>query len=683
MKESLIFTLLASWACCGCPFTWSYFRPLTTSARLANSDATTVASLLASDDDPFNFDLTALMMKINEEDDMRNIVGFTLSSLLDDIKQPEAPLVDQIISSEPSEVSSFGNDLGQSIVAQTSHRQLEEDDDSSKTGSFSMSADDREEGSHANALTNHDNTEETSDNSSDIPEHISDEGSTELASNLAGDTPTSPSPAISTGPGVFRTDENFVALRRLGYARQEIVALKESVRAMLVEQEVERPAGPLPSAWIKRNGRVGQATSVKAGVSKPTTKVNAGYKAKASSSESNTVQTSSKSTVSRIAQDFRLDDPDPRAIGSDVRTAKWRGIPVIDAEDDDADNRSGRLSSTASVYDQERFLLDPSMDESTQSNGALTIWPNKEEFKDLLLQESRLRVDIMGDWLVPSLRKENNWRLQLYESWLTFLQEGFDASDRFDIVDENFQGDEAQEDTSEVDQEIRRRRKRAVSSSYSAQKVVRSETNGDMTSDERTTPASTAKDQPDGSARQFTKGKKAKKVTNSGGRARAYENMVGRSSSEALSWLEANIDDSDDDEMLHDNDPQSDNPLLMNKEVWFTDVEDDGDKEVAEDDVIRFVEKHFQPSSRVPSNFEAKEKKSAAESVREMKQKIEEVAVRLDHDEIEERERRKQRWIERQGQQRSTAVKTTSSKNTNAERVANLLRNVREDNDQF
>ena len=32
---------------------------------------------------------------------------------------------------------------------------------------------------------------------------------------------------------------------------------------------------------------------------------------------------------------------------------------------------------------------------------AISFWPSAEEFKDLLLDESRFRVEVAGDWMAP------------------------------------------------------------------------------------------------------------------------------------------------------------------------------------------------------------------------------------------------------------------------------------------
>lgn len=63
-------------------------------------------------------------------------------------------------------------------------------------------------------------------------------------------------------------------------------------------------------------------------------------------------------------------------------------------------------------------------------------WPDVEEFKDMLLDESQWRSGIIGTWSVPFIREETKWRYKLYKNWLKFLDEGL--GDGFDVVADSF-----------------------------------------------------------------------------------------------------------------------------------------------------------------------------------------------------------------------------------------------------
>jgi hypothetical protein len=44
---------------------------------------------------------------------------------------------------------------------------------------------------------------------------------------------------------------------------------------------------------------------------------------------------------------------------------------------------------------------DDDDDNYSDDDGEFSFWPSEEEFKDLLLDESRMRVEIVGDWMTP------------------------------------------------------------------------------------------------------------------------------------------------------------------------------------------------------------------------------------------------------------------------------------------
>ena len=51
-----------------------------------------------------------------------------------------------------------------------------------------------------------------------------------------------------------------------------------------------------------------------------------------------------------------------------------------------------------------RSTADPDDDDDdndSDDDREFSFWPSEEEFKDLLLDESRMRVEIVGDWMTP------------------------------------------------------------------------------------------------------------------------------------------------------------------------------------------------------------------------------------------------------------------------------------------
>lgn len=54
----------------------------------------------------------------------------------------------------------------------------------------------------------------------------------------------------------------------------------------------------------------------------------------------------------------------------------------------------------------------------------------------MLLEESRWRADIIGDWALPFIKQEAKWRYGTYKGWLRFIEGGL--GDAFDVLPEDF-----------------------------------------------------------------------------------------------------------------------------------------------------------------------------------------------------------------------------------------------------
>ena len=51
-------------------------------------------------------------------------------------------------------------------------------------------------------------------------------------------------------------------------------------------------------------------------------------------------------------------------------------------------------------------------------------WPDLGSFKEMLRDESLMRIGVMGPWIVPGVRAENQLRIYLYKWWLKAVDEG-------------------------------------------------------------------------------------------------------------------------------------------------------------------------------------------------------------------------------------------------------------------
>lgn len=58
----------------------------------------------------------------------------------------------------------------------------------------------------------------------------------------------------------------------------------------------------------------------------------------------------------------------------------------------------------------------------------------------MLLDESRMRIELLGDWISPLVRQETKWRYNVYKDWLNILEEG--SGNAFDVVEESLEAGE-------------------------------------------------------------------------------------------------------------------------------------------------------------------------------------------------------------------------------------------------
>lgn len=193
----------------------------------------------------------------------------------------------------------------------------------------------------------------------------------------------------------------------LGYSKAEYDILKPSVVSQIITLSVRRPNNGLPRSWVRKevsdnleNYEKSHPSDERARISKPRSIRKArdvDKRKRTAESTVDFVQASGSSTTflwnpkSAAIQDANFTD-----ILEDKTTAK-------------------------------QDLLDlHSMDELVEFDNAddLKFLPTLQEFKSMLLQESRFRMNIVGDWIAPLLRLENKWRYKLYEGFLHFLDVG-------------------------------------------------------------------------------------------------------------------------------------------------------------------------------------------------------------------------------------------------------------------
>lgn len=90
-------------------------------------------------------------------------------------------------------------------------------------------------------------------------------------------------------------------------------------------------------------------------------------------------------------------------------------------------------------------MQDDNYESDLEENEPVSFWPDLDEFKDMLIDESKFRVNMAGFWTTPFVKAETKWRYKLYKGWMDFLNQGVGSA--FDEEEpESFEDDD--EDTS-------------------------------------------------------------------------------------------------------------------------------------------------------------------------------------------------------------------------------------------
>ena len=204
---------------------------------------------------------------------------------------------------------------------------------------------------------------------------------------------------IQEGVGADET----ARLIALDYSPYEIGLLKEKVRGVILARGTRRPRRGLPEQWtILAN-------------------IEDGFPA-----------------VSREL-DEKVQELQPEGDTPWYANVQEEVVGEVVSSGDYAAGERGSAQSNGDA----RFSRYGGGDDDDEDIIDAAFWPDQDEFKDMLLTESRFRVDLVGDWTAPFVKEETKWRYKLYKRWLTFLDEGLDLG-----IDED-EWDEADADGAE------------------------------------------------------------------------------------------------------------------------------------------------------------------------------------------------------------------------------------------
>lgn len=215
------------------------------------------------------------------------------------------------------------------------------------------------------------------------------------------------------GPWATRSDE--AALLALGYSIDECAMLKKAVIAQVIKNSVRRPLGDIPLVWFEKKYVESSAQNPTVPVAKVVSK-----KYRAKSEPSSTMQ------GEQVDHNARLRDNTGTS-----KTFSWKGTgsKVADATFTDI----GAAATEPVVRGQNEIDTSGEPSLAPADDSELSFLPSAEEFRSMLMEESRFRMRSVGGWIAPLLRIENKLRTKLYEGFLYFLDNGVG-----DVVDKAF-----------------------------------------------------------------------------------------------------------------------------------------------------------------------------------------------------------------------------------------------------
>jgi len=253
-------------------------------------------------------------------------------------------------------------------------------------------------------------------------------GLTSISSHSSGDDATA-RPTFEKKDSIIESEgsDTLRELFKLGYTPSDVELIKPSVWRIIVEKKVTRPRRDLPEQWLNF-----PSTTVKnLGTRWPNTDE------RRSMGSSRIGKMNGPVGGGKMARKFEEKNNDEEGDGKGEAFSWSSSTPP--SRNEIESSRSMRLSSSRSSQ-----IMGNSDASDEDDVGPVTFWPDSQEFKDMLLDESEWRVGLIGPWSAPLIRQEAKWRYDLYKKWLTFLDEGL--GDGFDVVPESFEEEDVDEE---------------------------------------------------------------------------------------------------------------------------------------------------------------------------------------------------------------------------------------------
>ena len=195
----------------------------------------------------------------------------------------------------------------------------------------------------------------------------------------------------------------------------DIYKLKDTVKKVLVEKSIPKPKRGIPSEWLLDTDLYANDEKEMTRESR-SDKNKSEYSSPRESDYSESDRQSNKPSQSSVNKKRlrKTYDDDDSETGS---TFNWKGTPPT------SDEFQRRIGAQDSI-ERENDLTD-------EISESVSFWPGKEEFKDMLIEESKARIELAGPWIKPLVKQEAKWRYGIYKSFLDFV--GYGLEDPFEV----------------------------------------------------------------------------------------------------------------------------------------------------------------------------------------------------------------------------------------------------------
>jgi hypothetical protein len=204
-------------------------------------------------------------------------------------------------------------------------------------------------------------------------------------------------------------------LASLGYSERDIVSLDPGALNLILIKRILKPSSGVPSRWR----RLEESEPI---LILPASKARAFMEEK---------EQSRRRAATSAGSSRQVEKPRPgKQAEMDEDDLPIRSHPLVSESSARAPSRDARTArSRRQSEDTRKTIYDGRPPRKTNKipdppAPSSKFWPDVDSFRDMLRNEARIRLLILGDDFVDSVKQESDWRLNLYKNWLWTLHSG-------------------------------------------------------------------------------------------------------------------------------------------------------------------------------------------------------------------------------------------------------------------